>query len=146
MFNFEVQCKKIQPIFISSCIMWSLLLLSEDLFWFNFFADFTDAELVSTHKNGKKNIYMLIIRSLLTFRQLHRFVVQRKSAKSGKIFKSWNFSFFDLEISLEYIKWLILNVSGAMKQEIANLYQLLWHVVLVFSQSLLIAVTCGSCF
>ena len=53
MFSFEVQCKKIQPIFISSCIT----LLPEDLFWFNFFADFTDAELVSTHKNGQKNLH-----------------------------------------------------------------------------------------
>ena len=67
MFNFEVPCKEIQPIFISSCITLSMLFLSEDLFWFNFFADFTDAKLVSTHKNGKTSFYMSIIKSFFNF-------------------------------------------------------------------------------
>ena len=136
MFDFEVQCKKIQQISFSSYITWSLLLLSEELLWFNFLADFTDAKLVSTHKNGKTAFCILIIRSFLTFRQLCGFVVQSEPAKSAEIFRSWNFLFFDLEISkalLKYIKQLFLNVSGAMKQEIANLYQLLWHVVSAFN-------------
>ena len=32
-----------------------------------FFADFTDAKLVTTHKNGKTSFYTLIIRSFLNF-------------------------------------------------------------------------------
>ena len=53
------------------------------------FADFIDAKLVSTHKNGKTSFYMLIIRSFfLTFHQLCGFVVQSESAKSADIFRS----------------------------------------------------------
>ena len=136
MFNFELQCKKMQPIIISSYITWSLLFLSEYLFWFIFFVDISDAKLVSSYKNGKTWFYMLIIRSFWAFRQLRGFVAQSESAKSAEIFRSWNFSFFDLEISealLKYIKQLILNVSGAVKQEITNFYQLLWHVVPAFN-------------
>ena len=69
-----------------------------------FFADFTDAKLVSIHKNGKTPFYTLIIKSFLTFRQLRRFVLQSESAKSAEISKSWNFSFFDLDISKALLK------------------------------------------
>ena len=132
MFNFEGQCN---PIFISSYTTWSQMLLSGDLFWFNFLADFIDAKLVSTHKIGK-TFYMLLIRSFLTFHPLWGFVVQRKPAKAAEMFIILKFFFFDLEISkvlLKFVKLLILHVWGAMKQEIVNLYQLLWHGVPVFN-------------
>ena len=123
------------PIFISSYTTWSQMLLSGDLFWFNFLADFIDAKLVSTHKIGK-TFYMLLIRSFLTFHPLWGFVVQSKPAKAAEMFIILKFFFFDLEISkvlLKFVKLLILHVWGAMKQEIVNLYQLLWHGVPVFN-------------
>ena len=38
-------------------------LSSKKLFWFIFFANFTDLKLVLTHKNGKPSFRMLMIRS-----------------------------------------------------------------------------------
>ena len=60
---------------------------------------------------------MLITWSFLNFPPTPGIVVQIETAKSAEIYGSCKFSFFDMS------NICILNVSGVIKQEIANLYQ-----------------------
>ena len=100
------------------------------LFWFNFLIDFTDMKLVLTRKNSKPSFHMLMIQSF-TFLQVPRICSAEQIRGISGNFHIVKFTFY-FEISKAlfiYFKYLIWNVSGAVKQEIAHLYQLLQFLI-----------------